>query len=77
MRHQQTCKVIEYDYFFAYLRTYSKVNQVMQMASIMEMVGLSVGWPLLSGGPWRAGSVPITIAIVEITTKRTDTKPIT
>lgn len=60
-----------------HLRMYSRVNQVMQMVSIMEIASLSVGLPVSSGGPCRAGRVPITIATVDTTTKRTDTHEMT
>ena len=63
--------------FLQHLRMYSRVNQVMQMVSIIEIASLSVGLPVSSGGPCRAGRVPITIATVDTTTKRTDTQEIT
>ena len=56
---------------------YSRVNQVIQMVSTMEIASLSVGRPVSSGGPCKAGRVPITIATVDTTTKSTDTQEIT
>ena len=56
-----------------HLIKYSRVNHVMQMASSMARVGLSVGRPELSSGPCNAGRVLMTIEMVEMVMNNSDT----
>ena len=48
------------------LNTYSKVNQAIQIASIIISSGLSVGFPCSGSGIWNSGSVLSVSAIVDI-----------